>query len=297
MLAGLIAGPAVGFELNLPDQAKLKKEDVQPLAELHIPSGPWRDGIVPGSKIDGKLTRQVFHTFNLLRPAEVTANIAAQLEAAGYTIQYSCQDKTCGGFDFRFDRPLIPPPDMFVDLGNYAFVSATLGDDQAVTVLASVTQTKTHIHISYLAPETEITPTVVSQPSRGGDPLNDDLASQLGAKGRFVLDDLQFETGSSQLKDDQYDSLTTLSDYLLTNPHLAVALVGHTDAVGALAGNIALSKKRAGAVRTLFLNTYGIAAGRVAAEGMGYLAPRATNTTVEGREKNRRVEVIVTTTE
>ena len=76
-----------------------------------------------------------------------------------------------------------------------------------------------------------------------------------------------------------------------------VTLVGHTDASGGLEANVRLSKARAESVRRWLIDRLGVGADQVAAEGVGYLAPRATNQTEEGRQKNRRVEVISTSTQ
>ena len=70
-------------------------------------------------------------------------------------------------------------------------------------------------------------------------------------------------------------------------------LVGHTDAVGALEGNIRLSKKRAEAVMRRLIDGYGVDPVQLSAEGIGYLSPRASNATEEGRRLNRRVEVVL----
>ena len=69
-------------------------------------------------------------------------------------------------------------------------------------------------------------------------------------------------------------------------------LVGHTDAEGSLEANRALSERRALAVVERLVASHGIAPERLRAEGVGYLVPRAPNTTEEGRARNRRVEVV-----
>ena len=84
---------------------------------------------------------------------------------------------------------------------------------------------------------------------------------------------------------------------LKAEPDLRVALVGHTDAVGSLDANTALSRRRAEAVRDRLVQSYDVAPGRVEAQGAGYLAPRASNLTEAGREQNRRVEVVVLSAE
>ena len=83
---------------------------------------------------------------------------------------------------------------------------------------------------------------------------------------------------------------------MAANPDKIVALVGHTDASGSLVANIALSERRAELVRQALIDRYSVEEARLTSEGVGYLAPRAPNQTEEGRQKNRRVEAIVTST-
>ena len=84
-----------------------------------------------------------------------------------------------------------------------------------------------------------------------------------------------------------------LADYLRQNPNTKIILVGHSDAIGGLDGNIAISKQRAEAVRQRLISKYGIRKSRITAEGIAFLSPRANNQTPEGREQNRRVEAVV----
>ncbi len=107
------------------------------------------------------------------------------------------------------------------------------------------------------------------------------------------MEDLDFETGSNTLGPGAHDSLARIAAFLVGHPAYRIVLVGHTDSVGALETNIALSKRRAEAVRGRLIDAYGVPAGQVGAEGMGYLAPVASNLTPEGRERNRRVEALL----
>jgi len=72
--------------------------------------------------------------------------------------------------------------------------------------------------------------------------------------------------------------------------------VGHTDNSGSLAANVALSKDRAAAVRKRLIEKLGVPAEQLTAEGAGWLSPRTSNLTPEGREKNRRVEAVLAST-
>jgi OOP family OmpA-OmpF porin len=122
------------------------------------------------------------------------------------------------------------------------------------------------------------------------------IGPALDQYGTAVLDDLDFASGAASLQGDDYASLSAVAAWLEANPDGTIALVGHTDASGSLAANIALSERRAEAVAEALVDRYGVDRDRVVARGVGFLAPRATNQTEEGRQKNRRVEVVVTST-
>ncbi|MEP4553568.1 OmpA family protein, partial [Tateyamaria sp.] len=87
--------------------------------------------------------------------------------------------------------------------------------------------------------------------------------------------------------------LATLAELLQARRGLRIAVVGHTDTEGGLQANINISRARAQAVRSALINTFNAPAAQIDAEGMGYLAPIASNLTPDGRDANRRVEVIV----
>jgi len=70
-------------------------------------------------------------------------------------------------------------------------------------------------------------------------------------------------------------------------------LVGHTDAVGSLAANMALSEKRATSVMSYMTRDLGVTASQLDAKGIGYLSSVATNDTSFGREENRRVVAVL----
>ena len=108
-----------------------------------------------------------------------------------------------------------------------------------------------------------------------------------------MLDGLDFATGSAELAPGGDAALLALAAYLTSHPARRVALVGHTDAQGPLDANIALSKRRAQAVADRLVAAHGVSRAQLRAEGMGWLAPLATNLTPEGREANRRVEAVV----
>jgi outer membrane protein OmpA-like peptidoglycan-associated protein len=79
---------------------------------------------------------------------------------------------------------------------------------------------------------------------------------------------------------------------LRKHPDWALALNGHTDGIGSETANLQLSQRRAAAVKTALASRHGVAAARLETSGYGETQPRDTNSTVEGRARNRRVELI-----
>lgn len=111
--------------------------------------------------------------------------------------------------------------------------------------------------------------------------------------GAFVLDKVEFDTGSSNLRPSSQAQLNNMVKVLGAYKNVHVEVQGHTDNVGSAAGNTALSQKRADSVMK-FLAGKGVGAGRMSAKGYGPDKPRASNDTAEGKQKNRRVELKVT---
>ncbi len=104
--------------------------------------------------------------------------------------------------------------------------------------------------------------------------------------------ELLFETGSSTLRPEHFVRLKTVVDYLVSHPHRSVIISGHTDSTGIEDHNLTLSKQRANVVAE-FLTRNGVPKNRVESDGEGSTKPIATNTTDEGRKKNRRVELLI----
>lgn len=111
----------------------------------------------------------------------------------------------------------------------------------------------------------------------------------------ITLGDLLFDTGKSDLKGGAATKLGGLSAFLNKYPDRTVIIEGHTDNVGSEDSNLLLSQRRADSVKSYLLNQ-GVAPNRIAASGKGEASPVATNDTAFGRQKNRRVDIIIQTT-
>ena len=302
----LVATAAPALDLALPVGARLTVERATTLDSFNLPTAAFDGSTVAATTLEGAVTRRAWRISTAgLTPLQLMVPLREQLEEQGFDLVFECASDTCGGFDFRFGVEVLPGPNMYVNISRYRYLSATLGQQnaptQAVGILVSVTAASAYVQviladtggdIQDALPDTEIAPTdpVAEVPVPEAVAVVED---KLLENGFMILRDLEFATGTSDLSEGPYSSLARLAKLLQSRGDLRVALVGHTDAVGGLEPNIALSRERARSVRARLVDVYGVAADRLDAEGMGYLAPVASNLTPEGRDQNRRVEAIL----
>jgi outer membrane protein OmpA-like peptidoglycan-associated protein len=123
--------------------------------------------------------------------------------------------------------------------------------------------------------------------------LNSILATRDSARGLIAnMSDVLFRSGSFELLPGARERLAKVSGIVLAYPSLHVAVEGHTDSIGTDEYNQDLSEHRAQAVRDYFVQQ-GISAGAIEARGFGKSEPIASNDTAEGRQQNRRVELVL----
>lgn len=315
MIRALLTGIAVSCAgigaaaqtLDLPRGAVLVAETVVPGTDTPFPTAAWGGFDPVTARAEGTVTRRVWRIGSgVLTTLQIIQLLREQLASAGYTIDFECADLTCGGFDFRFALDLIGEPDMHVDLGDFRYLAATRGAGDAAertAIVVSRSDAAGFVHLTSIAPVDGATPVIASQATpetinqQPSDPVPSALEDILVSDGHAVLSDLVFAPGSAGLGPGPFASLQALAAWLGARPDAAVILVGHTDAAGSLEQNVALSRARAQAVRERLVETHGIEPGRLEAQGVGYLAPRAPNDTETGRQLNRRVEVILPATE
>lgn len=304
----LVPHVAAAFEVSLPEGAEALSDQTVSEGQYLLPTGVFAQGAVPLEAVRGEVTTRSWRVPGFSTRAKAIArSLEEQLGTQGYDIVLSCETDMCGGFDFRFGIDVLPPPDMFVDLADFSFVAGRRETDdgvEAVGVIVSQTVLAAMVQVSAVSPSTpealavvpapEVKPLPQAVPGGAGDPvLSEKLVQTLQRQGRAVLTGLTFQTGASALGDDPRGTLAALAAWLREVPERRVVLVGHTDSEGDLDRNIALSQERAQAVMRALIETHGVAAGQVSGRGIGFLAPRATNATEEGRKANRRVEVVL----
>ena len=108
----------------------------------------------------------------------------------------------------------------------------------------------------------------------------------------LTMGDVLFAFGKADLASGAVRNVDKLAQYLEKHPERNLLIEGHTDSIGSDEFNLALSQKRADAVKEV-LAAKGISSDRMVTKGYGKEFPVATNDTDSGRQLNRRVEVVI----
>ena len=122
----------------------------------------------------------------------------------------------------------------------------------------------------------------------GGRKLYDVLAE----KGRVATQGILFASASEQIRPESTPTLKEIGTKLTEHPELKLAIEGHTDNVGVASANQTLSEKRAAGVKDFIVREYKIDGSRMTASGFGASKPSSPSDTAEGRQQNRRVELV-----
>ncbi|MBS1121359.1 MAG: hypothetical protein H6Q90_3587 [Deltaproteobacteria bacterium] len=122
----------------------------------------------------------------------------------------------------------------------------------------------------------------------GGNPV---LFDELSKKGRVVLQGILFDTNRDRIRPESTPTLVAVAKMLAEHAELKLAIEGYTDNQGVAAANQTLSEQRAAAVKA-WLVAHKVAAARLAPKGFGQTKPVGNNDTAEGRQANRRVELV-----
>ncbi len=294
---------ALVLDPGAPEGAVSTARSDRPFDRYALPVGPYAPGATNAREIEGRV---IWSGFRLDAPdvstAEVMEGYRTRLAALGYQPIFDCANAACGGFDFRFAAQLLPPPAMLIDTADFAQLSASRtadnGTDTFVSVLVSRLLGAVHIQTVIVAPgDPGLMITPAPEPDAAAQPVilaqdEKSLLDRLTEFGHVPVQGLVFETGGAALSEGSAPALEILAQFLSRNPGLSVVIVGHSDNQGSLDANIALSKRRAETVRAALIER-GVAAGRLEAHGVGYLAPVSTNATDAGRTLNRRVELVL----
>jgi outer membrane protein OmpA-like peptidoglycan-associated protein len=123
-------------------------------------------------------------------------------------------------------------------------------------------------------------------------PDEDSIEKQLASDRRIDVYGIYFDFASDELRPESEPVLQEIAAVLAARRDWQLTIGGHTDNVGGDASNLDLSRRRAEAVRRALVERHGVDADRLSTQGLGASQPKDSNDTVEGRARNRRVELI-----
>jgi len=258
--------------------------------EFNLPLSKNNDSTFAQSQhLEGKVTRITYDAPSGRTVLEIYRNYESALTKAGFQILFSCvNDDGCGSAG----APLYAPSgaDDWSWTAGQRYLSAKARKSTGDVYVS--------LHIgqwSNLSRGPSLVLYVIELQPMEGDLVKVDaasLASDITSQGHSSVYGIYFDTGKAEVKPESNDTLTQIAKLLQNQPTLKLLVVGHTDNVGTLAGNMDLSKRRADAVVKALTTSFGVSPTRLNAQGAGPLAPVASNRTEDGRAKNRRVELV-----
>ncbi len=128
-------------------------------------------------------------------------------------------------------------------------------------------------------------------PAEGPGSSSVGMADQLRKSCHVELSGIYFNTGSARLLEESRPALKAIAQMVVQSKEPVLTVEGHTDNLGTAQFNQDLSEKRAAAVRQALVSQFGVPPGRLVTKGFGFTRPLEANDTVEGRARNRRVEL------
>ena len=312
--------------LIVDQQAKAYDEITLPLAALTPdPDDSRRDGMnnrlmqtASSLTLEGKLTRTVYVLPAGRSTLEVLRNYQQLIQEKGGQSLYECKAEACGGdvtsgathgggqqglLNYLFPKSAVSEKSFSnaacavdMNLADLRYGVAKLsgnGTDTHVAVLAYTA--KDDLYCKALNERTVAVVVTLEAKAREQKMVTvkaNEMAQAIASSGKVALYGIYFDFDKAQLKPESTPQLDEIAALLRADGELKLVVAGHTDNQGGASYNMELSKKRADAVVAALAGTYGIAADRLLAQGMGSAAPVASNADDAGRAKNRRVELV-----
>jgi OmpA-OmpF porin, OOP family len=250
------------------------------------------DNKISNFEIDGKITRIQYSVGKEHSVFEIFNSYENSLKGSDFEILTSLNDKNCGA---NLQEQLYN--DEFNGLNKLPREALNPGDDEFYYLAAKKNiENKNIFIVVYTAFERgDLLVTfdaIEVQALEKGLVTVKDLDSDLSQNGHIAIYGIHFDSGKSEIKQESTQTLKNIAEFLNTHPNKKYIIAGHTDNEGNFDVNLKLSLERANAVLNELVTNYNVKVTQLKAYGDGSTAPIATNTTDEGRAKNRRVEIV-----
>ncbi len=277
--------------------------DQKAFEEAALPIGPVTQSdtgepVAPKTlDVTGKRTRLFYLAPTERSALEVFSNYKEALAKAAMSVVWTCSDTECGT-DFLHTAPAI----MHLNLtGTSAASDGFTLAERPRYLLAKLTRPQGDVEVMVMAADlTEAHRPAVYVMLIESKPMDTGLVTlaanaldqNLINTGKAVIYGITFDFDKADIRPESKSQLDQIGKLLTDHADLKLAITGHTDNQGAADYNQKLSQRRAEAIVAALAGSYGIAAGRLSAQGMGASSPIASNDSETGRARNRRVELV-----
>lgn len=236
--------------------------------------------------VEGKITRIYYRVPKGVSPLEVFRNFEARAREANFETIFSGGPGQINDYVFKYKHPVEIIREEALGNGIYYFsaVKEASGAKTYLSVLVAPHGGGAGARVGLIAAETKQMEMQMVDAKK--------MQLSIAETGRVALYGIYFDYDSVKIKPQSKATLDEIAKLLKNQANLKIIIVGHTDYMGGYDYNMGLSKRRAKAVMNALINDYGIAGTRLKSDGVGYLAPAATNLTDAGRAQNRRVELV-----
>lgn len=251
--------------------------------------------------IDGTMRRRFFKAPAGVTPYEIIKNFEKAISSKGGTIIHSSRDA------YRYTDPKTGERVWFMkelftngrrdalSRGHWGYAQlpseaedyvvgkiATPAHDIFISVASAVVSDNTWYEIV----------TVLAEPMAMNNVTLNVVNDGIAQNGRVAIYDIYFDTGKAIVKDESSQALRVIADFLKEHTGRKFLIVGHTDNTGDFEANIALSTARANAVIDKLVSDYGCSREQLKAYGVASTSPQMSNSSKDGRARNRRVELV-----
>jgi len=250
------------------------------------------DNKISNYEVDGKITRIQYSVGKEHSVFEIDKSYENSLKKAGFKILTTLDDKNCG---VNLQEQLYN--DEFNGLNKLPREALNPGDDEFAYLAAKKETDNNDIYIvvytAFERGDLLITFDAIEVQGMDNNLVTvKNIAEDISSSGHIAIYDILFDTGRSNIKPESETALKNIAEYLNAHPEKKFIIVGHTDNTGDFDANIKLSLDRATTVITELTTKFGINAEQLKAYGDGSTSPIATNSSNEGKAKNRRVEIV-----
>ena len=284
-----VAGSADYAEVGRFASSEITTYQVENYGETVFATGPVKsaaDAEGTSRKVEGKITRIVYRVPPGSASLEVFRNFEARIGEAGYETVFSGGPAEIRPYEFKYKHPVeILDKISMSDEIRYLAAKKMVGAAEVyLSVLVSPHSGGDGLRVRLIAAETKAMEMQMLDAKK--------MQLDISDNGKVALYGIHFDHDKATIKPESKSTLNEIAKLLGAVPSLRLIVVGHTDNAGSFDYNMDLSRRRAEAVMDSLVTDYGIAQNRLHSEGVGYLAPTASNDTEEGRVLNRRVELV-----